>query len=134
MTDEDADLSLPAAHPAFSAHFTDDIYEDRGDELAPLGSDEGAGVLAQWAERRSDLSASSTVRGLLEADVKDVDEFMDEAANLVPISSPRSSGQDSRCFGFRAASTTKAADGPWKRSSGHGRNTRIRHRLGCSRT
>lgn len=84
MTDHDADYSLPPAHPAFSAHFTDALYDDPADELAPFGSDEGADTLTMWAERRSDLSESTTMRDLLEADVDDVDEFMSEAANLGP--------------------------------------------------
>lgn len=49
------DSGLPAAHPDFAAHFTDPLYEDPADDLAPFGSDEGWDLLSEWSERREDL-------------------------------------------------------------------------------
>ena len=51
---------------AFSAHFTDPLYDDPVDEMAPFGSDEGADLLAEWAERRDELDATSTVANVLD--------------------------------------------------------------------
>ena len=51
---------------AFRAHFTDPLYDDSADELAPFGSDEGADLLAEWAERRDELSTTSTVADVLD--------------------------------------------------------------------
>ena len=66
MTDDDSSLAEP--HPAFSAYFTDPLYEDPSEDLAPFGSDEGWDLLAEWAERRSDLGPRSTVADVLEDD------------------------------------------------------------------
>jgi len=69
MTGDD-DMPVPA--PAFSDHFTDPLYEDRGDEFAPFGSDEGSDLLATWEERRGELDASSTLATVLECDPEQV--------------------------------------------------------------
>ena len=58
---------VPAAD-AFTRHFTDPLYDDPSDELAPFGSDEGADLLATWEERSDELSEWSTVADVLEDD------------------------------------------------------------------
>lgn len=62
MTGDD---SLPEAAPAFAAHFTHPVYEDQASEIAPFGTDEGWDMLHEWAERRDELTAATTVRDLL---------------------------------------------------------------------
>jgi hypothetical protein len=58
------DAGLPAA--AFKAHFTDAIYEDQSGDFTPFGSDEGWDMLQEWAGRRNELTAQSTVAQVLE--------------------------------------------------------------------
>lgn len=72
MADDESEL--PTAHPAFSAHFTDPLYDDEGAEFAPFGTDEGWDLVMEWGERRDELTAASTVR-----DVVEDDELYDEA-------------------------------------------------------
>jgi len=60
------DDALPKAAPQFKAHFTDPVYEDQAGEFAPFGTDEGWDMLPEWAERRSELNASTTVTQVLE--------------------------------------------------------------------
>lgn len=62
MDDED----LPEAAPAFSAYFTDPIYDDPAGEFAPFGSDEGFDLLYEWAERRDEIDKDATVVDLIE--------------------------------------------------------------------
>ena len=62
MTDKD----LPPAHPDFAAHFTDPVYSDLDGEFAPFGTDEGFDLLFEWAARRDELGADSTVADLIE--------------------------------------------------------------------
>ncbi|HEU5241558.1 MAG TPA: hypothetical protein VFU25_06060, partial [Ornithinibacter sp.] len=64
MTDDDPELPTP--HAAFAAHFTDALYEDDGDDLAPFGSDEGWDLVTEWGERRDELSAHATVQEVLD--------------------------------------------------------------------
>lgn len=60
-------MSLPDAVPAFRAHFTDPIYDDPADEMAPFGSDEGSDVLAIWSPARgAELGPDSTIATVLE--------------------------------------------------------------------
>lgn len=78
-TDDDADGTGAPMHPAFAAHFTDPLYDDPAGEFAPFGSDEGADLLAEWADRPGDLREDSTVRRLLAeafADPSDLDESL----------------------------------------------------------
>lgn len=75
---EDDEFDLPTAHANFADHFTDPLYDDPSEELAPFGSDEGADMLAEWADRRSELGASTTVRMLLADGVDDVDQLVAE--------------------------------------------------------
>ena len=63
MMDND---ELPAAAPAFAAHFTDPVYDDPGGEFAPFGTDEGFDLLHEWAERRDELGPTTTVADLVE--------------------------------------------------------------------
>jgi uncharacterized protein YfeS len=57
----DEDVDLGPKHPRFAAHFRDAIYDDPADELAPFGSDEGADLLADWADRADELDSGSTL-------------------------------------------------------------------------
>lgn len=63
MTDDD---DLPAAAPAFAAHFTDAVYSDPAGEFAPFGTDEGFDMLYEWADRRDELDSNTTVADLVE--------------------------------------------------------------------
>ena len=65
MTDDD-ESDLPVPHPGFVARFTDPLYEDEGEELAPFGSDEGWDLVREWGERRDELSADATVQEVLD--------------------------------------------------------------------
>jgi hypothetical protein len=60
VDDEDADLG--PKHPSFAAHFRDPIYDDPADDFAPFGNDEGADLLADWADRAEKLGSGSTLR------------------------------------------------------------------------
>lgn len=63
MDDQDDEgTRLPVAHPAFSAHFTDPLYDDQGSEFAPFGTDEGADIFADLLKRRDEIDATTTVR------------------------------------------------------------------------
>ncbi|GEO28527.1 hypothetical protein [Terrabacter aerolatus] len=53
------------ADDAFTDHFTSPVYDDPAGEFAPFGTDEGADLLAEWAARRDELEATTTVRDLL---------------------------------------------------------------------
>ena len=78
---DEAEGTGAPGHPDFSAHFTDPMYDDPGDEFAPFGSDEGADDLTEWSERLDELDDSTTVRFLLEDgfdDPTDVDGFITE--------------------------------------------------------
>ncbi|MEJ5946372.1 hypothetical protein WDZ17_13825 [Pseudokineococcus basanitobsidens] len=68
MTDDE---SLPDPAPDFAAHFTDPLYDDPASDFAPFGNDEGADLLAEWAERREELGADSTVAEVLEEEGPD---------------------------------------------------------------
>lgn len=84
------------AHEKFAAHFTDPIYDDPAEEFAPFGSDEGADILAEWAERADDLGTDSTVRDILRdsfedpADLHDFLEGLKAAGHRVSVSSDSS--------------------------------------------
>lgn len=69
-TSPTAPEGLAGAHPAFAAHFTDPLYADPTGEFAPFGTDEGADILAEWTDRRSELTEDSTVQDLF-ADLSD---------------------------------------------------------------
>ena len=58
--------SMPAADPAFLAHFTDPLYQDRGDELAPFGSDEGSDMLSEWADHTEQLTSATSLQEFLQ--------------------------------------------------------------------
>ena len=69
------------ADDAFTHHFTSPIYDDPTGEFAPLGNDEGADILADWAGRTDELGPTSTVRDLLADgldDPGDVDALLAE--------------------------------------------------------
>jgi uncharacterized protein YfeS len=59
------DEELPEAVPAFSAHFTEPVYDDPAGEFAPFGA-EGFDLLYEWAERRDELDARTAVADLIE--------------------------------------------------------------------
>ena len=56
---------LPEPAPAFTQHFTDPVYDDHADDLAPFGSDEGWELLMDWSDRRAELEASPTLATVL---------------------------------------------------------------------
>lgn len=66
---------LPEPAPAFARHFTDPIYDDVADDLAPFGSDEGSDLLATWGHRRQELDPSSTLATVLECDPSEVTRY-----------------------------------------------------------
>lgn len=55
-------------HPAFAAHFTDPLYEDRAADLAPFGSDEGDELLLDWEDRGDELDQTATIATILECE------------------------------------------------------------------
>ena len=61
-------MPLPAAHPAFAAHFTDPLYDDVGEDRAPFGNDEGWELAMTWGERRAELGPDSTLETVLGTD------------------------------------------------------------------
>ena len=69
-------MSLPDAVPVFRAHFTDPIYDDPADDMAPFGSDEGWDVLMTWAPpRSSELGPDSTIATVLDVPPEQVREI-----------------------------------------------------------
>lgn len=56
---------LPEPHPAFAAHFDDDIYDNIDDAYAPFGSAEGEELLRDWAERRDELDEGALLTDLV---------------------------------------------------------------------
>lgn len=76
----DFDGTGAPAHAAFTEHFTDPIYDDPAEEFAPFGSDEGADILAEWAERADELGSDSVLRDVLRdafEDSADLQDFLD---------------------------------------------------------
>ena len=73
MTEDFSGLPEPA--PAFAQHFTDPLYDDVGDGLAPFGSDEGSDLLASWGARRGELGSASTVATVLEREPSEVADY-----------------------------------------------------------
>ncbi len=105
------DEGLPEAAPAFSAHFTDPIYDDPADELAPFGTDEGWDLLHEWAERRDELSPSTTV-----ADVIGENAFEEFASKLDEEETPGIPAPDGQ---VDAATITIGAGFTLLRLTGH---------------
>ena len=73
MADDDPDLPEPA--PAFARHFTDPAYDDVGDDLSPLGSDEGFDLVWTWAPRRAELDRTSRLATVLECEPEEVADY-----------------------------------------------------------
>jgi len=67
---------LPEPAPAFAQHFTDPLYDDVGDGLAPFGSDEGSDLLWSWSARRGELGTASTLATVLQCEPSDVASHM----------------------------------------------------------
>ncbi|MCH1865028.1 hypothetical protein [Nocardioides sp. CFH 31398] len=67
-------FSLPDAALGYAQHFTDPLYDDEGDDLAPFGSDEGSDLLWTWADRRDELIADPTLATVLECEPDEVRE------------------------------------------------------------
>lgn len=72
----------PEPAPAFAQHFTDPLYDDPGDELAPFGSDEGSDLLASWRDRRSELGPASTLATVLDCEPSQVDKYAGEMSGV----------------------------------------------------
>jgi hypothetical protein len=73
---------FPKPHQDFARHFTDPLYYDEGEELAPFGSDEGSDTLWIWTPRRSELTKCTTLRWMIEQD--DEAGALDDPANNGP--------------------------------------------------
>lgn len=80
--------SLPVAHPAFSAHFTDPLYADAGVDFGPFGSDEGFELVCEWAGRRAELGPDATVAQLLGEEVADTVDRWTRRIDLAACSDP----------------------------------------------
>ncbi|WP_375425928.1 hypothetical protein [uncultured Friedmanniella sp.] len=65
---EPPDPDFPKPSAPFAAHFTDPLYHDEGEELAPFGSDEGSDTLYGWVDRRHELNRCTTLRWMIEQD------------------------------------------------------------------
>ncbi len=63
---------LPAPHPAFAAHFTDPIYLDAANDLAPFPIAETLYIVEEWLERG--IPATSTLHEMLVQTFEDDDE------------------------------------------------------------
>ena len=70
-------LSLPAPHPAFAAHFNDPIHDDPALETASFGSDE-ADISWEWGQRRSELSPKFSIAGLMGTDAAELATLVDQ--------------------------------------------------------
>ncbi|GAA4714364.1 hypothetical protein APR04_004117 [Promicromonospora umidemergens] len=57
---DDEVFDLGPKHSEFAAHFRDPIYDDPGDDLAPIGNDEGWDLLAGWVKQADKLDSGST--------------------------------------------------------------------------
>ena len=72
MNDElDSDERLPAAHPAFTAHFISGFYDAddfMNDDVPPFGTDEGSDEVREWGGRLDVLERQPTLRGIIGAD------------------------------------------------------------------
>lgn len=103
---------LTEPDPAFAAHFTDPIYADSAGEFAPFGTDEGADLLAEWSERRDELTADSTVADLIGSP--------EEAAELFSLLDARdASGVPTPGGGVDAATIVVGAAFTLLRLTGH---------------
>lgn len=58
---------LPESHPAFAAHFDDDLYDNIDDAYAPFGSAEGEELLREWGDKRDELAEESFITDLVPA-------------------------------------------------------------------
>jgi uncharacterized protein YfeS len=76
------EVSLPAPHPAFIAHFSDPIYDDQALETAPFGSDEGSDILWEWGQRRSELSLDSSIADVMETDAAGLAALVAEMSGI----------------------------------------------------
>lgn len=77
----EGEWAMEPAHPRFAAHFTDPMYNDPADDWAPFGSDEAADILAEWEERRDELTSSTRLR-----DMYDSEEEWRESVNDIGTS------------------------------------------------
>jgi hypothetical protein len=101
--DDDEDL-LPPAHPAFTAHFTDDIYEQADHEFAPHGTDQGYDLVWHWAAHRHELDQDATLLELLQK--SDLDDLPSQLDRPEPGPVPAPGGQiDAATFIVAAAFT-----------------------------
>lgn len=65
---DDEEWGMEPAHPRFAAHFTHPMYNDPANDWAPFGSDEAADVLAEWEERRDELTSSTRLRDMYDSE------------------------------------------------------------------
>ncbi|GAB3778495.1 hypothetical protein [Nocardioides ungokensis] len=72
----------PEPAPGFAEHFTDPLYEDRGNELAPFGSDEGSDLLASWRDRSGELGPASTLATVLDCEPSQVAAYAGEMSGV----------------------------------------------------
>lgn len=69
---------MAPAHPRFAAHFTHPMYNDPADDWAPFGSDEAADTLAEWEERRDELTPTSRPRDMYDSE----EEWQESVAEI----------------------------------------------------
>jgi uncharacterized protein YfeS len=72
----------PAAHPRFAAHFTDAIYTDWADDVAPFGGDEASDALAEFYDNADDFGANVTLAQLAADQFDDWPEILDDREQL----------------------------------------------------
>ena len=56
---------LPKSHPAFAAHFEDDLYDNVDDAYAPFGNAEGEELLRDWGDRLDELAESALMTDIV---------------------------------------------------------------------
>ena len=65
-------MSPPSpAHPAFAAHFTDEIYGLEAGDVLPFGTDAGSDMLFRWLNQPEQLREQPTLRFAMAGDVEE---------------------------------------------------------------
>ena len=75
---DDEGWGMEPAHPRFAEHFTHPIYNDSGNDWGPFGDDEGADTLAEWEDRRDELTSSTRLRDMYDSE----EEWQESVAEI----------------------------------------------------